>query len=83
MSGQELDWLERRWVRRGLGLALLAAVLAFLITGPGLPGPAGTIIQRNIDQDIQATALFYMDLDRMPEIQEDLEVLLEQRDHDN
>jgi hypothetical protein len=73
-----MDWLEDRRVRVGLALLMLTAAITFLIVGPRLPGPAGEIIERNLEQDIQATALFYMDLDRMQEIQEDLEQRLEQ-----
>ena len=64
--------LDRGWVRLCIGVAILAGFFAFLAAGPRPPGMAGEIIDNNLSQDIQATALFYMDLDRMPEIEESL-----------
>ncbi len=63
---------DRRWVRFVIGLALLSGFFAFLTTDPRPPGIAGKIIERNLNQDIQTTALFYADLDRMSEIEERL-----------
>ena len=61
-----------RRLRFGAALVLLAAAFAFLASGPRPPGMAGEIIERNLRHDVQATALFYMDLERMPEIEERL-----------
>ena len=63
---------EHRWLRFIVGLALLSGFFAFLTTSPRPPGIAGEIIDRNLSQDIEATALFYADLDRMSEIEERL-----------
>ena len=54
-----------KWLRFGAGLLLLVAFIALLATGP----TPGAVLKHNLDQEIQATALFYMDLDRMPEIE--------------
>ena len=64
--------LTGRLLRFGLALALVGLALALLVAGPRPPGMAGEIIQRNLEQDVQATALFYMDLERMPRIEERL-----------
>ena len=61
-----------RALRFALALALVALALAFLVTAPPPPGMAGEIIRRNLEQDVQASALFYMDLERMPHIEERL-----------
>ena len=61
-----------RWLRFGLALALVAAAMAFLASEPRPPGMAGKIIERNLEHEVQASALFYMDLDRMPEIEDRL-----------
>ena len=66
---------NNRWLRFFFGLALLAGFFAFLTTTPRPPGTAGEIITRNLNQDIQATALFYADLDRMPEIEDRLRTI--------
>ena len=62
---------------RRLGLGLLGLLLLFglLAAGPLPPGAAGAVIERNNRQDVQATALFYMDLESMPELEKRLELL--------
>ena len=72
MTTPASSWLDRGWVRLCIGVAILAGFFAFLAARPRPPGMAGEIIDHNLGQDIQATALFYMDLDRMPEIEERL-----------
>ena len=54
-------------------MALLSGLFAVLVLGHPLPGAMDDFIQRNVEEDIQATALFYMDLDRIGEIQDNLE----------
>jgi hypothetical protein len=54
-----------RWLRFCGGLFLLGGLVTLLAAGP-LPGP---VLRNNADQDIEATALFYMDLDEMPELE--------------
>ena len=73
MPRRKWTWLSNRWLRLCIGIALLGGFFAFLTTNPRLPGTAGEIVDRNLSQDIQATALFYADLDRMPEIENRLE----------
>jgi hypothetical protein len=73
-------YLKNRWIRLCIGLTVLAAVFGFLSTEPRPPGMAGAIIDRNLEHDVQATALFYMDLDRMPEIQRRLESRVSKED---
>jgi hypothetical protein len=40
-----------------LGLAAFVFTLHFI--GPNIPGPAGEVLRNNIENDIEATALFY------------------------
>ena len=63
----------RRWLRLAVGVAGLAGFFWFLTTRPLPPGAAGQIIDRNLRQNVQATALFYADLERMPAIEEGLD----------
>ncbi len=63
-----------RWWRFSVGIVLLVGFIALLAT---LPPPA-EVLRHNTEHDIQATALFYMDLERMPEIERQLEVLQEE-----
>jgi hypothetical protein len=54
-------------------LLVLAGLIAFLAMGP----TPGAVLRNNAEQDIQATALFYMDLDEMPELERRLEQMLD------
>lgn len=65
---------ERRaaWVRFIIGIGILSAFFWFLTTRPVPPGVAGHIIIRNLREDVQADALFYADLERMPAIEKEL-----------
>jgi hypothetical protein len=63
-----------RWLRLCVGLALLAGFVTLLALGP----TPGTVLRHNTEQDIQATALFYMDYDEMQELERRLERLLQE-----
>jgi hypothetical protein len=65
-----------KWLRFGAGLLLLAAFIAFLATGP----TPGAVLQHNLEQEIQATALFYMDFDEMQNLELRLETLLAEKE---
>jgi hypothetical protein len=67
--------LSIRLVRLGVGLTCLLALFGLLATGPLPPGATGDVIERNRQQDTQATALFYMDLESMPELESRLDML--------
>ena len=65
-----------RWLKFCTGLLLLGGFVALLATGP-VPGP---VLRNNAEKDIQATALFYMDLDEMQELERRLEAMLEEKE---
>lgn len=60
------------WARFAIGVGILSAFFWFLTTRPVPPGVAGQIIDRNLREDVQADALFYADLERMPAIEKKL-----------
>ena len=64
---------SRGWWRLAAGILLLSGFILLLATAP-LPG---SVLRHNHEQDIEATALFYMDLDRMQEIERTLDSLKE------
>jgi hypothetical protein len=59
---------------------LFAGFFVLLAKAPPPPGVAGKIILRNLAEDVQATALFYADLERMPEIEARLDIILPDSD---
>jgi len=65
-----------RVLRFCVGLVLLGGFIALLALGPA-PGP---VLRNNAEQDIEATALFYMDLDEMQDLERRLEVMLEEKE---
>jgi hypothetical protein len=56
---------------------VLAGFIALLATGP----TPGSVLQHNVDQDIQATALFYMDLEEMQTLEQRLETILDEKEN--
>ncbi len=69
--------LGRRLVRLAVGLAVLGGVFWFFAFGPAWPGFAGRVLESNVNNDIQATALSYRDLERIDEIAARTDVLRE------
>lgn len=59
----------RGWLRLGVALTLLAALVVWLTLGHVPPGVAGRVIRSNLSHDVQATALFYSDLEAMGDIE--------------
>ena len=57
------------------GLVLLGGLITALAVGP-TPGP---VLRNNAEQDIEASALFYMDLDDMQDLELHLEQLREDK----
>ena len=73
MSRNRADRSRNRWLRLLVGAAVLAAAFAVLARGPLVPGAPGLVLEHNREHDLQTTALFYTDLERMPEIEARLE----------
>jgi len=65
-----------KWIRFCAGLLVLAGFIALLALGP----TPGSVLQHNLDQEVQATALFYMDLDEMPALEQRLETILDEKE---
>jgi hypothetical protein len=63
-------------VRFCVGLFLLGGLIALLAVGPA-PGP---VLRNNAEQEIEATALFYMDLDEMQNLERRLEEMLAEKE---
>ena len=65
-----------KWLRLCVGLVILGSLTALLAVGPA-PGP---VLRNNAEKDIQASALFYMDLEAMPDLEQRLEVMKQERE---
>lgn len=59
----------RRLVRFFVGVAILGGVFALIVGTPLPGGKAGAFLEQTEAMDIQATALFYADLERFSEIE--------------
>jgi hypothetical protein len=73
MSRNRPDRQRNRWLRLCVGAAVLAAAFAVLARGPLLPGATGLVLEHNREHDLETTALFYTDLESMPEIEARME----------
>ena len=51
------------WVRFFGGVLLLTAFILLLMQGYAPPGPAGEVFRNNLESGIDATPLFYTDLE--------------------
>ena len=58
-----------KWIRFFIGLGVVVGFICFLMSEPVPQGVLGEVVRRNLHQDVQTTALFYMELDRMPELE--------------
>lgn len=77
-----MGWIDNntaagRWLRFALGLAALTAFFGFFASGWTPPGAAGTVLRSNQRNDIDASPLFYSDLENMPQIEADIRALRE------
>ncbi len=61
--------IKQRCLRFVFGLALLGGFFALVAGSPHPGGEAGAFLDQTEAMDIQATALFYADLERYPEIE--------------
>lgn len=63
---------SRRWLRFFVGLALLALCIAFFASGYTPPGALGEVLRHNQECDIDASPLFYSEVENMQELEAEL-----------
>jgi hypothetical protein len=61
-----------RWLRFLAGVAILAAAAAFFASGYTPPGPSGEVLRHNQACDIDASPLFYTEVEKMHELEQGL-----------
>jgi len=57
------------WLKFLTGIFILAVVFAFFSSGFTPPGVFGEVLRHNQKQNIDASPLFYSDLDIMPQLE--------------
>lgn len=62
----------RRWLRFFVGLALLGLCVAFFASGYTPPGALGEVLRHNQEYDIDASPLFYSEVENMQELEAEL-----------
>jgi hypothetical protein len=73
------------WLRFFIGLLILGAFFAFFASGYSPPGALGEVLRHNQTYDIDASPLFYTEVDNMRALEEGLIELREKalRRHDH
>jgi len=61
--------LRARCLRLAVGLALLASIVGFFASGFAPPGPLGEVLRHNQELDIDASPLFYTEVENMQELE--------------
>jgi hypothetical protein len=64
------DEMRSRWLRFFVGLAALAVLVCFFASGYYPPGICGAVLRHNEADDIDASALFYSEVENMSELEE-------------
>ena len=73
---------ERKTIKNGLlqficGLIVLSLMFTFFASGITPPGVAGEVLRHNQKYDIDASPLFYSDVENMAELEEGVRILRE------
>jgi len=69
-----------RWIRFFIGLSVLALFVAFFASGYSPPGALGEVLRHNQEYDIDASPLFYSEVENMQELEAGLSELMENWD---
>ena len=76
---EENKELLKRWFRFFIGLAILAGIFAFFSSGYSPPGIFGEVLRHNQAHSIDASPLFYSEVENMAEIEEGVKQLREEK----
>jgi hypothetical protein len=63
------------WQKLGVGVLALAVVIVFLSSGFTPPEPVGSVLENNRKKDIDASPLFYSDVENMQELEEGVQAM--------
>ncbi len=68
-----------KWFKFTAGLAALALVVLLLSSGYSPPGVAGEVLRHNQREQIDASALFYTEVENMSELEDDLRRMIREK----
>lgn len=71
--------LLRRWIRFFAGLVILIAIITFFSSGYSPPGVFGEVLRHNQACSIDASPLFYSEVENMTELETGLRVLIDEK----
>jgi hypothetical protein len=69
----------KRWLRFFAGLAILAAAILFFGSGYSPPGIAGDVLRHNQECDIDASPLFYSEVENMAKLEKGIREMRENK----
>ena len=68
----------KAWIRFFLALILFAAFTAFFASGYTPPGVLGSVLRHNNAHDIDASPLFYTEVENMSKLEDGVKKMMEQ-----
>jgi hypothetical protein len=71
---------RKQWLRFFFGLVLLSGFFAFFASGYTPPGAFGDVLRNNQEKDIDASPLFYSEVENMHELEAGLAELLDKQE---
>lgn len=73
----------KRWGRFVIGLTLLASAVVFFSSGYSPPGVCGEVLRHNQELSIDASPLFYSEVENMAELERGVKELIEEKNNLN
>jgi hypothetical protein len=68
-----------RWIKFSIGLAILAMMIVFFSSGYTPPGILGEVLRHNKACSIDASPLFYSEVENMDELERGVRELIEEK----
>ncbi len=72
---------KTRYIRFLMGLLLLGLAVAFFSSGWFPPGVCGAVLRHNAAENIDASPLFYSEVENMSELEKGISEILESRNN--
>jgi hypothetical protein len=68
-----------RWIRFLIGLTALALFFLFFASGITPPGIMGEVLRHNQAEDIDASPLFYSEVENMSELEDGVRMMIKEK----